>query len=300
MPAIFDYDFMVRAFIGGALVGSLAPALGTFLVLRRLSLIADSLSHVALAGVAIGLLTKTFPPGVALGATSVAAVTIESLRARRMMPVDVALAVVLYSALAVAVVIFSLADGFNSDLFAYLFGSILTVNSSDLWLLAGLVVVVMCFIALLYPELAQSSFDTDLARTSGVRVFSINLALAILTGATITLSMRIVGVLLVGALIVIPVMVSLEMATGLRAAIGLAIVVGVASATLGLTIAFYANTAAGGSIVLTAVGFLILTMGASASWGWIRRWRLGHHAGRVSTPGPTSNAGRGSGDEAGC
>ena len=280
-------------------MGSLAPALGTFLVLRRLSLIADSLSHVALAGVAIGLLTKTFPPGVALGATSVAAVTIETLRARRMMPVDVALAVVLYSALAVAVVIFSLADGFNVDLFAYLFGSILTVDPSDLWLLTGLAVVVLCFIALLYPELAQSSFDTDLARTSGIRVFSINLALAILTGATITLSMRIVGVLLVGALIVIPVMVSLEIATGLRAAIGLAIVVGVASAVLGLTIAFYANTAAGGSIVLTAVGFLILTMAASAFWGWKRRWRLNRHAGRGTTPQPASNAARRPGDEDG-
>ena len=274
MPTIFDYDFMVRAFIGGALIGGLAPALGMFLVLRRLSLIADSLSHVALTGVAIGLLTKTFPPLIALGATSVAAAAIEIVRARRTMPVDAALAVVLYSALATAVVIFSLSGGFNVDLFAYLFGSILTVDSTDLWLLTALAVVVLGFIALFYPELSQSSFDTDLARTSGVRVFSINLALAVLTGATITLSMRIVGVLLVGALIVIPVMVSLRIATGLRTAIVVAIAVGILSALPGLTIAYYANISAGGSIVLTAVGLFILTLAASAATKWAARFRL--------------------------
>ena len=110
MPEIFQYEFMIRAFIGGALVGVTAPALGMFLVLRRLALIADSLSHVALAGVAIGLLTQTFPPVVGLGATSVAAVAIETVRLKKLMPGDAALAVVLYSALAVAVVIISLAD----------------------------------------------------------------------------------------------------------------------------------------------------------------------------------------------
>lgn len=273
MPGIFEYDFMVRALVGGFLVGMLAPALGVFLVLRRLSLIADSLSHVALAGVAIGLLTGSFPPLAALGATSVAAGAIETMRARRMMPGDAALAVVLYSALAVAVVLISLADGFNVDLFSYLFGSILSIGVTDLWLLSALVVAVFGFVALLYPELSQVSFDTELARTSGVRVFSINLALAVLTGAAITLSMRVVGVLLVGALIVIPVMVSLRLATGLRAALALAVAVGVVSALAGLTIAYYANVAAGGSVVLTAVGILVATMAWSASASRLRRRR---------------------------
>jgi zinc transport system permease protein len=261
MFEMFEYDFMVRAFIGGILVGALAPALGMFLVLRRLALIADSLSHVALTGVAFGLLTKTYPPIAGLLATSTAAVAIETVRLKRLIPGDVALAVVLYSALAVAVVIIGLAGGFNVDLFAYLFGSILTVNNTDLWLLGILVVIVLAFVVSFYSELAQSSFDTDLAKTSGVRVFSVNLALAILTGATITLSMRVVGVLLVGALIVVPVMVSLRIATGLRAAIGLAMFIGIGSSVVGLMIAFYANVAAGGAIVLTSVGVLVLTMG---------------------------------------
>ncbi len=271
MPEIFQYDFMVKAFIGGILVGGLAPALGLFLVLRRLAMISDSLSHVALTGVAIGLLTRTSPPIAGLGATAVAAVAIETVRLRRLMPGDAALAVVLYSALAVAVVIISLADGFNVDLFAYLFGSILTVTSTDLWLLAGLTVIVVGFVLAFYSELSQSSFDTDLARSNGVHVFRVNLALAILTGATITLSMRVVGVLLVGALIVVPVMVSLRFATGLKIALLGGVAVGVGSALAGLTIAFYANVAAGGAIVLTSVGVLILSMAAPPVLGRLRR-----------------------------
>ncbi len=272
--AIFDYDFMIRALIGGALVGALAPALGLFLVLRRLSLIADSLSHVALMGVAVGLLTKTFPPAVALGSTTIAAAAIERLRARRMMPGDAALAVVLYTALAVAVVVISIARGFSVDLLGYLFGSILTIDMTDLWLVAGLAVIVLVFVAGFYQELVQSSFDPDLARTSGVRVDSVNLALAILTGATITLSMRLVGVLLVGALIVIPVMVSLRLVTGVRAAMVVAIVLGVAGSLVGLTIAFYADVAAGGSVVLTLVGFLILAFAGTTVRDRVRRGRL--------------------------
>ena len=271
MPSIFEYEFMVRALIGGAMVGALAPALGMFLVLRRFALIADTLSHVAFMGVAIGLFTKTFPPLIALGATSIAAVAIDQLRARRMMPGDAALAVFLYAALAIAVVVISLAGGFNVDLFSYLFGSVLTIAPTDLWMVAGLMVVVIGFVGLFFSELAQTSFDSDLARTSGVPVGWINLILAVLTGATITLSMRIVGVLLVGALIVIPVIASLRLATGLRTAVVLAMAFGVFSSLLGLTIAYYANVAAGGAVVLTAVGLLILVEVGAALKERLRR-----------------------------
>ncbi|MDP6495229.1 MAG: metal ABC transporter permease [Dehalococcoidia bacterium] len=271
MPSIFEYEFMVRALIGGAMVGALAPALGMFLVLRRFALIADTLSHVAFMGVAIGLFTKTFPPLVALGATSITAVAIDQLRARRMMPGDAALAVFLYAALAIAVVVISLAGGFNVDLFSYLFGSVLTISPTDLWLVAGLMVVIIGFVGLFFSELAQSSFDSDLARTSGVPVGRINLILAVLTGATITLSMRIVGVLLVGALIVIPVIASLRLATGLRTAVILSMAFGVSSSLLGLTIAYYANVAAGGAVVLTAVELLILVEVGTAVRERLRR-----------------------------
>ncbi|MBI4220462.1 MAG: metal ABC transporter permease [Chloroflexi bacterium] len=258
MPEILQYDFMVRALIGGVVVGAVAPALGVFLFLRRLSLIADTLSHVAFMGVAVGIATRTFPPFVALVATSSAAVAIEYLRSRRLLPGDAALAVFLYTSLAVAVVMISISAGFNRDLFGYLFGSVLTITPTDLWLTFGLTVATVGFVVLFFAELAQTSLDADLARTSGVRVDAINLILAVLAGATITLSMRVVGVLLVGTLVVVPVIAALRVSAGLRQTMAVAIGLGVLSATLGLVIAFYADVAPGGSISLTAVGVMLL------------------------------------------
>ena len=263
MPEIFEYDFMNRALIGAALVGAAAPAFGVYLVLRRLSLIADTLSHVALAGVAIALLTSASTPHVARGATSGAAISIEELRARRLLPGDAALAVFLYGALAIAVVLISLAEGFNASLFSYLFGSILTVSTTDLWLLGGLVVAVALFLLLMSAELAQTSFDTDLARSRGVRVHLVNVLLAVITGATITLSMRVVGVLLVGALIVVPVLISLRLAKGLTQTVLLSSALGVAISVSGIVIAFYADVAPGGTVVITGVGVLILVEAAA-------------------------------------
>jgi len=248
---------MNRAILAAVLVGATAPAFGVFLVLRRLSLIADTLSHVALAGVAIALLTKTFAPVVALVATTTAAVSIEELRMRRLLPGDAALAVFLYGALALAVVLISIADGFNSTLFSYLFGSVLTVTQTDLWWMASLAVVITVFMLILSSELAQIAFDPDLARINGVRVHLLNLGLAVLTGATITVSMRVVGVLLVGALIVIPVLVSLRITKGLTRTVVASSLVGIFVAVVGMIIAYYADIAPGGTVVLTAIILLI-------------------------------------------
>ena len=248
---------MNRAILASVLVGATAPAFGVFLVLRRLSLIADTLSHVALAGVAIALLTKTFAPVVALIATTTAAVSIEELRMRRLLPGDAALAVFLYGALALAVVLISIADGFNSMLFSYLFGSVLTVTQTDLWSMASLAILITVFMLMFSSELAQITFDPDLARINGVRVHLLNLGLAVLTGATITVSMRVVGVLLVGALIVVPVLVSLRITKGLTLTVVVSSLVGVFVAVVGMVIAYYADIAPGGTVVLTAITLLI-------------------------------------------
>ncbi|MCY4108340.1 MAG: metal ABC transporter permease [Chloroflexi bacterium] len=267
MPAILQYEFMLRALAGGTLVGVLGPMLGMFIVLRRFSLIADTLAHVALMGVAIGLATKTFPSAAAVASASLGAILVEQLRSRGRLPGDVAMAVVLYGSLAFAVVVIGIARGFNVDLFSFLFGSILSVSPLDLWLLAGLTVAVALFVAVFFVDLAQIALDDDLARVSGVRTGLLNLALAVLTGATISLSMRVVGVLLVGAMLVIPVLVGLRLARGLRAAVGTAIVVGVVSVLSGLAFAFYSDVSAGGAIVLTALAILAL----SHAWVALRR-----------------------------
>ncbi|NQW16435.1 MAG: metal ABC transporter permease [Chloroflexi bacterium] len=261
----FEFEFMVRALIGGVLSGAIAPSLGLFIYLRRLSLVADTLAHVALMGVAIGLIANVFPPLVALVTATGAAAAIEIMRSRRILPGDAALAVFLYSSLAVAVVIIGFSDGFNSDLFGYLFGSILTVSATDLWLLAGLGVITVGFVMVFFSELAQTSFDLDLARTNGVRVDLINLGLAVLTGATITLSMRVVGVLLIGALIVVPVLAALRLTTGLRQTLFVSMLIGVISAVTGLLLSFYTDMVPGGAIVITSIGILLITAG----------WKLG-------------------------
>jgi zinc transport system permease protein len=263
MPEIFQYEFMNRAILASVLVGATAPAFGVFLVLRRLSLMADTLSHVALAGVAVALLTKTFAPAVALVTTTGAAISIEELRMRRLLPGDAALAVFLYGALAVAVVLISIAEGFNSTLFSYLFGSVLTVSPTDLWWMATLALVIAVFMVLFSSELAQVTFDADLARINGVRVHLLNLGLAVLTGATITVSMRVVGLLLVGALIVIPVLISLRITGGLTRTVITSSIVGIFVAVTGMVVAFYADIAPGGSVVLTAIVLLVIVEAAA-------------------------------------
>jgi len=285
MPSIFLYEFMLRALAGGVLVGMLAPTLGMFVVLRRFSLIADTLAHVALMGVAVGLATNTFPSAVALAAASLGAIVVEQLRSRGRLPGDMALAVVLYGSLAFAVVVIGIAGGFNVDLFSFLFGSILSVSPLDLWLLAGITVTVVLFVGVFFVDLAQIAFDDDLARVNGVRTGALNLALAVLTGATITLSMRVVGVLLVGAMLVVPVMVGLRLARGLRVAMVTAVAAGVFSGIVGLTIAFYVDASAGGATVLTALGLLSLAY----LWTAVRRWRRrgrGEAAAPASANGP--------------
>ncbi|MEE8518103.1 MAG: metal ABC transporter permease [Dehalococcoidia bacterium] len=276
MPAILQYEFMVRALIGGVIVGTLGPVLGMFLVLRRFSLIADTLSHVALMGVAIGMATSTHPALVALAASTAGAVIIEWLSSHHRLPGDVTLAVVLYAALAVAVVVISGSDGFNVDLFGFLFGSVLSISPLDLWLLAVLGIVVVLYVTTFFSELSQSAFDPDLAKVTGVPVNWANLGLAVLTGATITLSMRVVGVLLVGAMLVVPVLAGQRLATGLRAALAVAVGFGIASALIGLTVAFYADLSAGGSIVLAAIVLLLAAQGFAVIRERIRPPEQGH------------------------
>jgi len=257
IPSIFQYDFMIRALIGGVLAGGLAPILGTFLVLRRFSLIAETLAHVGLLGLAVGLATSLFPTFTTFVAVTAAAVLIERLRSTGKLPGDVALAVVLYATMAAAVVIINAAKGFNVDLWGFLFGSILTLTTLDLWFLGILTVLVIGAITVFYSELAMVTFDEELAKVSGVRVDLLNLGLAVLTAATVTLGMRILGVLLVGALIVIPFVIGQTLSSGLRRSMIIASCFGILSTVSGLCLSFYFHASAGGSIVLCAVGFLV-------------------------------------------
>jgi zinc transport system permease protein len=259
MPEVLTYGFMQRALAAGAITALICPAIGVFLVPRRLSLIADSLAHVALAGVALGLVVGVSPVLGALVVTGVGAVGIERLRARGALSGDASLAVFLSGGLALAVVLIGLGRGFNVDLFAILFGSILTVSTTDLYLIAGLGVVVAVTIGALYPRLLAVTLNEDLARTSGVPVAALNLVVTVLTALTTVIAMRMVGVLLVSAMIVIPTLSGFALARSFRGALAIAMALALVAMGAGLVLAYYLGLAAGASVVLTALVLFALT-----------------------------------------
>lgn len=271
MPEVLQYGFMVRALAAGALLGMVCPALGTFLVLRRLALIADTLAHVALAGAAVGVALNQAPTVVALAASAGAALAIEWLRSTGRLHGDAALALFLYAALALAVVVMGLAQSFNAGFLSLLFGNVLTVSEADVWLTAAMAAVALGAVAVLYEDLAQVTFDPDLAHVSGVPVARANLVLALLTGVVVALGMRLVGVLLVGALLVMPVTASLQVSRSFRTTLLGATSIGLASAVAGLMAAFSWDLAAGGAVVLAALLALALATGVRWARGLLAR-----------------------------
>jgi zinc transport system permease protein len=259
---MFDSEFMRLAFAAGAVIGLLAPTVGFFVVQRGMSLIGDGIGHVAFAGVAIGLLLDVSPILTALAAAVAGGVTIEWLRARRHAAGDQALALVFYTGIAGGVVLVSLAGSLNVNLFQYLFGSILTVTREDVALVAVLGVAGLVTIALLYRALAAVVLDEEGARVAGIPVARLNMAVAVLAAVTIALSMRIVGVLLIAALMVLPVTAGMRVAWSMWSALMISIGIGLVSVLAGLTVAYYADLPPGGTIVLVAAGsVLVATLG---------------------------------------
>ncbi len=266
MPEILSYGFMQRALLAGVMIGTIAPIIGVFLVLRRLSLIADTLSHVALAGVAGGLLLRTYPLAGALVAGLVGAIGIERLRVSGRLFGEAALAIFLSGGFAVAVVLISLARGFNVDLFSYLFGAITAVQPLDLWVILGLGLLVLAAVALLYKELFAITFDEEGARVQGIPVDTLNLLLTSLVALTVVLAMRIVGILLTSALLVIPAITALRLARNFRSTLWIAVLCSLIAVVAGMIVSFYLDIAAGGAIVIAA-----LALFGIASFGG--RWR---------------------------
>ncbi len=250
---IFHYSFMIRALLAGLAIGVVAPLIGTFLVAKRYALIADSLAHVSLAGVALGILLGTNPLLGALGVSVAAAFVIERLRSDRRVTAEVALAMFLSSGLAVAVVIVSLASSVNVDLLSYLFGSITTVSNGDLLLIGLLATVVIATVACLYRQLAYVSFSEEQAQVSGLRVKILNQLLIMLAALTVVLALRIVGGLLIGALTVIPVAAASQLAKSFKQTLLYAVSIGLIAVISGLFASFYLGLPAGGTIVLSAL-----------------------------------------------
>lgn len=259
MLDIFHYHFMIRAFEAGSIVAIIAPIVGLFLILRRYSLFADTLAHVSLLGVAVAALTNTQPVLMAMIFAVLGATGIEQLNAKRKIYGESILALFLSGSLALATVLLSLARGFNANLLSFLFGSITTVQQSDLYLIGGLGIVVLATIYLVYKELFYISFDEEAAQISGLPVKAINLTLMILAAVTVSLAIRIVGVLLISALMVIPGITAMQYKQNFRRTLALSVIFSLLSVVSGLFLSFYLGLASGGVIVMIAMIFFGLS-----------------------------------------
>lgn len=250
---------MIRALIAGLLVSITAPMLGSFLVIRRYSLMADTLAHVSLVGIALGFLLQTYPFVTALIVTCIAAVVIERIRETKKIFGESVLALFLSGSLAIAVLLTSASQVQNVNLMNYLFGSITTVSTTDVWVIAGVSLIILITVIALYKELFITSFDGEYARVSGVPLKLVNTIFIILTAAAITLAIRIVGVLLIGALMVIPVIAVMHHTRSFIATILNAILVSVIAVLSGLILSFYANVPSGATIVLLLIGIFTVS-----------------------------------------
>lgn len=265
IEAILNYDFMRYSFISGIIVGLIAPLLGTFIVVRRLSLIADALSHVALGGIAFGVyLTSIFnivinPVVSGVVFSVIGALGIEKLRGLYKHYSEIAIPIIMSLGIALSVLFLSLANGFNQDLFGYLFGSISAVSFNDLILISIIGVIVVLFVFFLYKEMFFISFDEEYAGVMKLSKY-IHIIFIILVALVISASMRIVGILLVSAMMTLPVASAMRITSSFKQLMFVSILFGEAAVIAGLFLGFHLDISPGGTIVLVSIAILLCTL----------------------------------------
>lgn len=255
---LLSQPFMVRALIAAAATGLAAPAVGTFLVQRRLSLMGDGIGHISVTGVALGLLTGTSPTLTAVVVAIVGAVAIELIRSSGRASGDVALALIFYGGLAGGLMLVSIGGRGVATLQSYLFGSLLSISAGDVLVSLILAGGVLTLCLALLPQLFSVSNDEDFARTSGLPVQFYNVLISVLAAVSVSVAMRTVGLLLVSALLVIPVATAQQFSRGFRSTMLAAMVAGLLASIAGVVVSWYADVPPGSSIVLVALlGFTV-------------------------------------------
>lgn len=245
-----QFDFIRNAIIAGSFIAITCAVIGVFLVLKKFSMIGDGLAHVSLATVALGLLLGVSPIYVSIPLVVISSLLILRLTEKTAIWGDSAIAFVSSVSVALAVMIASLSKGFNVDLFSYLFGSILAISTTEVWLSVGLSVITIVIISLNYNELFALTFDEQFTQVTGVKTKLLNNLLVSLTGVVVVLGVRVVGTMLVSSLIVIPVISALQIGRGFKRTIIIACTFSLFSVISGILISYVADTPAGATIVL--------------------------------------------------
>jgi zinc transport system permease protein len=257
----------------GFVVGLVAPVVGTFLVMRRYSLMADTLAHISLLGVAIGFLAAMHPVLAAVGIAILAALGMELLRGSRKIFGESVLALFLSGSLAIAVVLLSAGGGLNVDLLGFLFGSITTVQPFDVWVIVPLSCIVFVIVLILYKQFFFIAMNEELAAVGGLPTKTLNAVLVVLAAVTIAISMRIVGALLISALMVIPVITAMQIARSFKGVMVVSVCASLFSVMTGLVLSYHFALASGGTIVVVALVLFSCSLGAQPFMG--RKRKLG-------------------------
>ncbi len=254
-----SYGFIQRAYLAGSFVAVLCAMLGLLLVLRRLSLIGDGLSHVSFGAIALGLFFGIYPFYIAIPIVILASFLILKLTEKAKIYGDAAIGIVSSVGIASGVILASLSRGFNVDLFSYLFGNILAISGPEVLLSVGLSILVMIIIVFLYNDLFSATFDEEYAKVSGVKTERINAILTALTAVTVVLAIKVVGIMLVSALLILPAVTALQISKGFKAAMISAAIFSVFSVLIGITLSFYWDLPAGATVVIINFLFFIIS-----------------------------------------
>ncbi|MEO9294764.1 MAG: metal ABC transporter permease [Nitrososphaera sp.] len=272
---ILEFGFMQRALIAGVAVAITTSVIGLFLVLRKNSLFGDALSHVAFGGIALGLAVNIYPLWTGLGLSIAGALGITRLRQSARIPADATVAILLSSGLALGILLVSASGGFTLDLFSFLFGSILLVSVNDTLAILAMAGVILATVVVLYKQLMYITFDEEQARVSGLRISELNYLFVVLASVAAVVSMRLVGILLVSALIVIPNVTALLFGKGFKKTALISVAVSIFSVITGIAVSYMFNLAPAGTIVLVSAGTFVAALGVRHLPG--KKLQVGRH-----------------------
>ena len=257
---IFQYDFMQRALAAGLITAVICPLIGIFIVMRRQALIGDGLGHIAFAGVTGGYLLGSYPLVVAAIVTAGAACGIEWLRRRHAQYSEIGMAIFFYAGMALAIIFSTMFRMPPSGIMSFLFGSIITVTTTDLAIIGVCALVLIVAVIYLFEKLTLMCLDEDIAIIAGINTTAINMVFAILTALVVVVGMSVVGILLVSALMIVPVAAANLLHRGFRATLLWAVAFSLLAVIAGLILSFYLDIAPGGTIVMNAIGIYLMAL----------------------------------------
>ena len=256
---ILQYWFVQKAFISGVTIAIICSFVGCFLVLRRYALFGDGIAHVAFGGIAAGMFFGIYPIWTAFVVSIIGSVGLQKMRSSTKMSGEIAVAIILVSGLSVGVILSSASGGFSTDLFSFLFGSIILVSTDEMIMIVSIGVAISLILMKFYKQLMFVTFNEEMAKVAGIRVTALNYLFVILVAITVVAAMRLTGILLITAMIVLPTVTAIRLKRGFKATIVISMAISSAAVISGIFISYVLDWAPSGTIVVLLVGSLLVS-----------------------------------------